>query len=205
MVRSFPRSTPPVKGRRQEHAESTRQALLDATAELVERDGFASTSMESIARRARVTKGALYHHFAGKQELFEAVLEDLAASVVARVLGQALAQPDHRTQLRAGLAVVLDACLEPRHRRLVLQEGPVALGWARWRAVTERHLLALLRQNVEMLVLDGRVTPTQVDMLARLLLAAVDEAALVIAEADDPEQARGDAGELLDRLVAGLG
>lgn len=81
-------------------------------------------------RRARVTRGALYHHFKNKQDLFEAVFEELEARAAERVLSAALAQPDAWSQAVAGIDAFLEACLEPRYRRLALQEAPLALGLA---------------------------------------------------------------------------
>lgn len=192
-----------VKGRRQEHAESTRQALVDSATELFEERGYAGASIEDITARARVTRGALYHHFRSKQELFEAAFDDLAAELAGRVMLTAAAAPDPWSQLVTGIDAFLDAGLEPRYRRIALQEGPAALGWTRWRDINERHILAILHLTLETVVATGRIRSQRTEMLTRVLFAAMCEAARLVAEAEDQASARRDASELLRSLLGG--
>src|SRR5215813_8370072 len=98
-----------VRSRREEYTESTRRALLDSAAAAFVERGYAEASLDEIARSARLTKGALYHHFSGKQDLFRAVFEEVEAEMIAAVL-RAGAEPDQWRRLLAGIRAFLDAC-----------------------------------------------------------------------------------------------
>jgi AcrR family transcriptional regulator len=152
-----------VKPRREEYTEATRAALLDAAAAAFAAQGYARTSVEDIVRRARLTKGALYHHFKDKTALFEAVFCRIEEGIVQRVVEASAKRPDPWERIDAGLGAFLDAALEPAARRIIFEEAPVALGWARWRARAAVH--------------DGR---------AARVARALHEAGLVNAEPSTP-------------------
>lgn len=194
-----------VKSRREEYAEATRQALVDAAGDLFAERGYAATSIEDIARGARVTRGALYHHFAGKQEVFSAVLEALEARTVAALPQIATEDPETVwQQVLASFDAALDVCLDPRFQRIALIDGPAVLGWQRWREVAERYDLGLIRDALTALAAVGLIRPQPVELLARILFAVLSEAALTIAAADDPQRTRAQAGALLRSLLEGL-
>lgn len=195
-----------VKSRREEYAEATRQALVEAAGDLFAERGYAATSIEDIARAARVTRGALYHHFTGKQDVFEAVFEDLETRIVQRFPTFDAAQEPGAVwqQVLAAFDAALDICLEPRFQRIVLLDGPAVLGWQRWRALAERYELGLIRDALTALVAAGLLRPQPADLLARVLFAALSEAALTIAAADDQPRTRAEAGALLGLLLEGL-
>lgn len=192
-----------VKTRRQENTEATRSALLDSAEALFVERGYAATSVEDVVRAARVTSGALYHHFRGKRELFEAVFDDVERWAVARVEGEALGAGSAAAVLDAGLEVFLDLCLEPRFRRIVVQEGPVALGWDRWRELEARSTLGLLQVVLDGVAADGGLGVASTTLLARTLFGAMLEAGLAIGSADDPVAARAEAGDVLRALLSG--
>jgi len=193
-----------VKSRREEYAEATRRALLDAATGLFAERGYAGTSVEDIARTARVTRGALYHHFAGKRDVFEAVFEELETATIPRLLPAEGADEDPWALLVAGFDRVLEIALEPAYQRIALVDAPAVLGWARWRELAEHHVLGLLREVLSGLMTAGLLRPQPPDLLARLLLAALVEAALTIASAPDQDRARTEAGALLRDLLEGL-
>lgn len=193
-----------VKTRREEYAESTRRALLDAAAERFATAGYAATSIEDVVRDARVTRGALYHHFRGKQELFEAVFAEVELAALARIGAAADTPGAPWDAFTAGFDAALDACLDPAYRRIALQEAPIALGPVRWREVAEQHSLGVIRQILEALAAAGELRPLSVPLLSRVLFATLAEAALTIAEADDEQAARAAAGELVHTLLGGL-
>lgn len=192
-----------VKSRRQEHTEATRWALLESAEALFVERGYAGTSVEDVVRAARLTSGALYHHFRGKRELFEAVFDDVEAAAIARVGDVALGAGSPAAVLDAGLEVFLDLCLEPRFRRIVVQEGPVALGWDRWRELEARSSLGLLQVVLDGLAAEGGLRVASTELLARTLFGALLEAGLAVGTAEDPVAARADAGEVLRALVSG--
>jgi AcrR family transcriptional regulator len=116
-----------VKGLRQRQADATRELLVSIARERFTEQGYAATSIEDIVRRAGVAKGALYHHFSGKEALFRAVYDAVLAEAVSAVMAAALAEPDPWRAVRAGLSAFLDACLEPSFRRIVILESVAVL------------------------------------------------------------------------------
>jgi AcrR family transcriptional regulator len=192
------------RSRRDEYTEATRRALLDSAAEAFVDRGFADASLDDIAQAARLTKGALYHHFASKQELFRAVFEEVEAELIAAVRRAGSGESDPWQGLLAGTRAFLDACLTPRYRRIALEEGPAALGWQRWREIDERYALALVVASLDGLMTAGVLRRQPAELLARVVLAALTEAGLAVAAARDREVARGDAERLLVELLSGL-
>lgn len=193
-----------MPSRREEYTEATRRALLDSAAAAFQERGFADASLDDIARAARLTKGALYHHFASKQALFQAVFEEVERELVDAVLRSGAGETDPWRRLLAGVGAFLDACLEPRYRRIGLEEGPAALGWQRWREIDERFAMPLVRTPLARLMSAGVLRRHPPDLLARVMLAALTEAGLAVAAARDREAARADAQALLVGLLSGF-
>jgi AcrR family transcriptional regulator len=193
-----------VKSRREEYTEATRRALLDSAMALFEERGYAATSIEDVVRGARVTRGALYHHFRSKQELFEAVYEELERDIVDRIGASLGSHPDPWSQALAGIDVYLDACTEPRYQRIVLAEGPAALGYEHWRELNEHHSMGLVRAMLELLMDSGDIRRQPVELPARVLFSALAETGLAVAAAADRAEARRQAGELTRRLLESL-
>lgn len=188
-----------------ERAAATREALISAARGLFVEKGYFATGTEEIVAAAGVgTRGALYHHFDGKKALFLAVFERIEEELLVTA-GQARSGDDALGLLRGGLLGVLDASLTPEVQRVLLVDGPAVLGWQEWRALEERYGLGSIRQLLAAAVDQGTLPAQPVDALAHVLLAVVDEAALFIANADDPGAARGQAVAAVDRLLRGLG
>ncbi|HZB70909.1 MAG TPA: TetR/AcrR family transcriptional regulator [Acidimicrobiales bacterium] len=189
-----------------ERTSATRRALLDAARDQFAERGFSGTGREQVAAAAGVTRGALYHHFGTKEGLFRAVVEELEAGLAERVAAAALAGTDPVDELRRGCLAFLDACMEPAVRRIVLLEAPAVLGWDAWREIDARYGLALVRSGLAGALDQVGLDPAAVDPLAHLLLGALNEAALLVATAEDPVRAREDVGRtvalVLDRLLA---
>jgi len=193
-----------VKSLRQQHAEATRRALVRAARVLYLERGFAQTSVEDVAAKARVTTGALYHHFKSKQDLMEAVFEALEQQFVDRFTGATSAAPNAREAIRAGVRAVLETSLEPAVRRIGLEEAPAALGWERWKATQERYGLRLLKPSLEALRDEGRLGDVDTDVLASLLLAALVDASAQVASAEDPKAAIEENARVFEALFDGL-
>jgi AcrR family transcriptional regulator len=188
----------------EERSRTTRAALLaSARAQFAER-GFAATNRDDIAAGAGVTRGALYHHFATKEDVFRAVVEELEEELVARVIVAAEGVTDPGEQLRTGCIAFLDACADPAVRRIVLLDAPAVLGWDTWRAIDAQYGLALVRTGLESAMAAGRLSPAPVDALAHTLLGALNEAAIVVANARDPAGARAEMAEVLDLVLSRL-
>ncbi len=189
-----------------QRSERTRAALVAAARELFGARGYAAVPVEEVVRRAGVTRGALYHQFGGKEELFRAVFEQVEEELLGRVTAVAGpgAQDDPLAGLRAGIAAALDASLDPAVARLTLLDAPAVLGWETWRALGERYALGVVRGALEAAAAQGAIAPAPVAALAHALLAAIEESALWVARADDPQVAREEAGVALDALLRGL-
>jgi AcrR family transcriptional regulator len=197
-----------VNSRRDEHIQDTQAALLQAARELFAERGYADTGTEDIVARARLTRGALYHHFRDKASLFRAVMEAVAGELARQLIAQQLTRADKATgawdQLRQGFQAFLDACTGSDFQRIVLIDGPAVLGHNAWSDLVEQYGLGLLRTWLQLAIDDGQIDPLPVDPLARLLGALVAEASLYIARAPDPTRARFQAGVTLDRILNGL-
>ncbi len=197
-----------VKRRRTqaERSELTRAALIAAARELFAEHGYAGVGTEEIVRAAGVTRGALYHHFEGKRELFAAVYERIEAELAERIAAGALAAnvDSPLEAMRAGSEMFLAACTEPEAQRIVLLDGPSVLGWDRWREIAARYGLGLIEASLQAAIDAGAIAPQPVRPLAHVLMGALDEAAMLVARAEDPEAMRAEVGRTLDSLLDGL-
>lgn len=188
-----------------ERSAATRDALISAARPLFAARGYADVGTEEIVRAAGVTRGALYHHFADKTELFAAVFEVVEAEVSERIQGAvAAADEDPLAVMQHGASAWLDACAEPEVHRIVLLDAPAVLGWARWTEIGNRHNMGMVQALLTHAIEVGRIPAQPVAPLAHTLLGAMREAALYLTRADDHTQARRDVGAIVDRLIAAL-
>jgi len=192
------------RGRQAERSEATRKALVDIGRKLFAKRGYADVGTEEIVRRAGVTRGALYHHFSGKEDLFRAVAEQVEEEMTRKSAEAALAHQDPWEQQRAGWEAFLDACLDPAVQRIILLDAPSVLGPKAWREIASKYGLALVQFGLLSLMEAGLIEEQPVDPLAHLVIGALSEAAVVIAQAEDTEAARTEMGAALERLMVGL-
>lgn len=192
------------KRSRSERSEETRRTLVATARELFADRGYADTSTTEIVDQAGVTRGALYHHFRDKEDLFRAVYEDVEEGVTAVVLEAVGDASDPLEALVAGSEAFLDACLAPDVQRIVLLEGPSVLGWRRWRELDEQYGLGITRMGLQAAMDAGSIRPLPLEPLAHMMLGALVEAGLVVAHADDPASARREMGEALAGVIEGL-
>lgn len=185
---------------------ATRDALVRAARPRFAARGYAGVGTEEIVRAAGLTRGALYHHFADKTDLFAAVFEvvegELTQRIGAAVDGSGLSDPVQL--MRLGARTWLDACAEPEAHRIVLVEAPAVLGWARWREVGLRYGLGLVQGLLGYAMDTGRVRRRPVEPLAHVLIGALDEAALFVAQSDAPDRARAEVVAVLEDLLTAL-
>ena len=191
-------------GRKAEQSEATRAELIAAARRLFGERGYAAVGTEEIVRAAGVTRGALYHHFHGKRELLEAVYEQVEGEVTQRIAEGALSGSDPLEAMRAGSAMFLELCLDPEVQRIVLLDAPAVLGWDRWREIAGSYGLGLIEASLGAAMEAGQIELQPVKPLAHLLMGALDEAAMVVARAEDPERARAEVGQTLNRILDGL-
>jgi AcrR family transcriptional regulator len=185
--------------------EATTAALIAAARELFAERGYANVGTEEIVQKAGVTRGALYHHFkGGKEELFRAVLVQLSVELMQQVMVAAGAQADPFEELVAGADAFLDASMTPEIQRIMLIDGPAVLGWEVWRSIDSEHGLGLLEAALQNAIDAGALMPVPARSVAHVLIAALDEAAMVVARAEDQKAARKEMGTTVRRLLDGL-
>ena len=186
--------------------EATRGQLIAIATRMFAERGYEDTSVEAVLREAGVSRGSLYHHFASKEALFEAVAEDVETSVGEQTLAAAGGSDGPVAALRAGFLAWIRLAGDPVVRRILLIDAPSVLGWERWRSMEERHALGLIRAVLQVIAEEGKLRPDLAGTLAHVLLASVNEVALLVARSEDQEaamQAGADAiDELLQRLFA---
>ncbi len=193
-----------VKRLRERQAEATRELLVSTARERFTEHGYAATSIEDIVRRAGVAKGALYHHFSGKDALFRAVYEAVQAEAVSAVMAAALAAQEPWAGVRAGLSAFLDACLEPAFRRIVVLESVSVLQHEVWEGGIGDAELPMLRTVLTPLTTSDVLPGVAVDPLAHVALGGLYGAALFIARSPNPNAARAEVDVVLDTLIGGL-
>jgi AcrR family transcriptional regulator len=194
-----------VKRSKAEQSELTRRALLTTARTFFTEKGYADTATEDIVQRAGVTRGALYHHFRDKADLFQAVFEDAERALVEKVrTAVAVARAEPWEGFLVGCQAFLDACLEPAVQRIVLLDAPSVLGWETWRRLDAEYGVGLVRQSLQAAMEAGEVELLPVDSLAHIVLGALTEAAMVIARAEDRQAVRAEVGAVVNRLLEGL-
>jgi AcrR family transcriptional regulator len=169
-----------------EQAEVTRGKLLGAARDLFSSRGYAAVGTEEVVRTAGVTRGALYHHFADKRELFRAVYERLEAELAEEIGAAALSAADPLQGLRRGAEMFLERCADPALAQVALIDARSVLGWEEWREVGARYGLGLIEAGLAAAMEAGAIRPQPVRPLAHVLLGALDEAALMVAPGGDP-------------------
>ena len=197
---------PKVRRTQADRSAATRQALVAAGRRLFAAQGFADVSTDAIAAEAGVTRGALYHQFADKLALFDAVVDavegDIAGRLAEHVASTGVTNPVEG--IRLAVRLWLEICVEPESHRIALLDGPSVLGWARWREVCQRHVFGLAQALLSNGMETGRIRQQPLRPLAHVFMGASDEAALYVAEAADRVQARAEMIEVLDQLIDGV-
>jgi AcrR family transcriptional regulator len=193
-----------ARTRQAERSEATRGELLRVARELFAERGYAGVSTEEIVRSANVTRGALYHHFRDKKDLFRAVHEQMEAEIVAAIAAQMAGIEDPIELLTTGTRAFLDACMDPAHARITMLEAPSVLGWAEWREIDMRYGMGLVTAGLQTGMDAGALRRQPVLPLAHLMLGALGEAAMTIANSADPAATRAEMEQALLALLDGL-
>ena len=186
-----------------ERTEATTGALVDAARELFAADGYAETSLAAVAARANVTKGAVYHHFEGKQQLFEAVFTREVERMTTPLVAAYARKKDSWDAFKAGCRAFLDECLDPDVQRIVLLDALTAIGWEQVRRL-ESPLLEMMELGIARAIEDGRIAPRPPEPLASFLYGALCETAMIVARADDQKVAHREAVAEIGRILDGL-
>ncbi|HEX9560479.1 MAG TPA: helix-turn-helix domain-containing protein [Candidatus Dormibacteraeota bacterium] len=191
------------KDKREAQGDATRLALVTAARGLFGERGYAATSIEEVAARAGVTKGAVYHHFGGKANLFQEVYEEVMREVSDQVVSVFL-EPDHWTALAAGCQLMIDAQLDPAVRRIALHDARSVLSYDVLHMIESRYGAVGIRGALRKAMHGGVIERQPLRPLALLLSGALSAACFYVADAEDPAQARDEVGRLVVRILEGL-
>jgi AcrR family transcriptional regulator len=196
-------ATKVAKRTQAERTEATTSALVDAARELFARDGYAATSLAAVAARANVTKGAVYHHFEGKQQLFEAVFTREVQRMATPLVAAYSRKKDPWDAFKAGCRAFLDECLDPDVQRIVLLDALSAIGWEHVRTL-ETPLLEMMELGISRAAEAGRIAQRPPAPLAHFLYGALCETAMIVARADDQKVAHRQVVAEIGRILDGL-
>lgn len=164
---------------------ATRSAIVAAAFEAFGHEGYADVSVDVIAARAGVAKGAVYHHFASKKAVFEAVLESISSGILREVTAAIPIGGTFREVFAIGNRAFFVGCSDPARSRILLHDGPAVLGWERWRRIDERHFGGAVRLALMRAMDEGTLVRNDVEAVSRVMLGAITEAAIACAEAED--------------------
>ncbi len=197
--------SPGSESKRAARGRATREQLIEVATRLFAERGYEDTSIEAVLAAAGVSRGALYHHFAGKEALFGAVLQSVEGRIFAQLTAAIGDAPDAFAKVETASLTWIGMACDPVIQRIVLLDAPSVLGVDYWRGEGEMAAVGAMRDLLQPISDAGRLAPDLVDPFARMILAALDELAVVIARADDPEAAlangRAAVRELLRRLL----
>jgi AcrR family transcriptional regulator len=190
--------------RKEEYAAATRAALVAVARQRFAARGFADVSIDEIVQGARVTKGALYHHFDDKQALFRAVVETIEGEIAGSVRAAAARETRPWEQLVAACHAYLDALLDRDVQRIIVVDAPAVLGWKVWCEIDKAYGLGVLEDRLTAAEAAGVIEPQPIEPAAQLLLGALNVAGRVIAQASDAKASRAEVGATIERLLSGL-
>jgi len=194
-----------ASGKRAAQGRATRGQLIEVATRLFAEHGYEGTSIEAVLSAAGVSRGALYHHFAGKEALFEAVVSAVSEQVTVKLTETVQGCADPLDAMRTAALAWIDLAADPVIQRVVLVDAPSVLGWDRWRAMDDGRTLGAMRAMLQAISDSGRLPAELVGPFSHMILAALDEIVLVIARAPDSEAAvaegRTAVQALLDRLL----
>lgn len=187
-----------------ERREKTRLKLLNSARELFSSQGYEATTMDEVAEGAGVAKGALYHHFKSKHDLFEVVMREISAETAIAVQKDLESDPDIVQTMRVGMQKFFTYCAEPEVTQILLIDGPAILGWKHWREIDAQNFGGLVRAILSQGIEAGIIERQPVEPLAHLLIGAISEAAMSCANRDSFEDASREYIAGLDVLIKGL-
>jgi AcrR family transcriptional regulator len=189
-----------------ERSAATQRALIGAARRLWGERGYAEVGTPEIAEAAGVTRGAMYHQYADKAALFRAVIEALDAEIIERLQATvAAAQPKTPADTMHAMARAwLDIAGESEVRQLMLLDAPSVIGWAEYREMSQQGSVEAAEQLLQAAIEAGQLRPQPLRPLALVLLGALDEAAMYLARAEDPVQAREDVRAVVRDLIDGI-
>jgi AcrR family transcriptional regulator len=195
------RSLRAVRPTKVQQSEATKRTLERVGRELFATRGFAGVSAEQLVARAKVTRGALYHHYDGKPGLFAAIVEGEMRKLHGRLVTEAARSSEPIARLERGVDAFLRACAEPDTQRILLIDAPAVLGWPAWREMDAKYGLGLLKRGLSAAMAAGEISRQDPDVLAHVLLGAMTEAAMLVARSKRPEETKRAAGRAIVSMI----
>jgi AcrR family transcriptional regulator len=192
---------PATATRKAEQSRETQGRLIDAAKELFTTRGYTGTALEDVVAKAGMTRGALYHQYSDKRDLFRAVFTAVEEDLGQKIARAAGAETDPWEQLRAGARAVLENAADPAIRRIVLTDGPSVLGWEEWRRIDEQYSIAMVRMAFEVNIAAGNIAPQPIEPLAHVIVGALNEASLAVAASGNPKRASTEFLATFDRVL----
>jgi AcrR family transcriptional regulator len=187
-----------------ERRAATTEAILKAGRRLFGERGFAATTIDDIADAAQVAKGAVYHHFATKDAVFEAVFDSVSRDLVADIERTTRSEPDVLAAMVAGTQHYFSACAKGSTCQIILRDGPAVLGWERWREIDAEHFGGKFPRALAVAMDAGLIARQPIEPLSRLLLGAVTEAAVACAGRPDVLKAGSEYSRAFRSLLEAL-
>jgi AcrR family transcriptional regulator len=196
----------PVKSRREQYSDATRAALLEAATRRFGERGFAGTALEDVAADIQATRGAVYHHFANKTALFQAVFEELETDLIRGLTEAIETAADPWDAAAIALDMFLDRSCDPAYSRIVWQEAPIALGWETWKQCEEKYAWALIQKLNQRLIDTGEVPALPLEPMTRITFNILGGAGMALAETTEAEKPAVKAAyfEVISTLLSGL-
>lgn len=203
---SYTHRMPPVKSRREQYSQATKAALLEAATRRFAEHGFAKTALEDVAADIQASRGAVYHHFASKTALFEAVVQELETDMIRKAAEASASAADPWQGSLAALEAFLDCCCDPVYGRVVWQEGPLALGWQRWKEYEEKYAYGLIEQLLRALVDSDDLPPLPLEPMTRITFHILGAAGMALADtpAADKPRVRDEYSLVIAHLLNGV-
>ena len=183
---------------------ATRDHLIEVATRLFAERGYEETSIEAVLEEASVSRGSLYHHFKNKEALFEAVLEAIESDVGLRLMEAAGDATDPKAILRSGSLAWVHLAGDPVVQRVLLIDAPAVLGWERWRALEERHALGLIKGVLSAIAEQGDLDAALIDVFSHVILASINEIALIVARSDQPDREAELGADAIDEVLSRL-
>jgi AcrR family transcriptional regulator len=193
-----------IPGKRAAQGRATRGQLIEVATRLFADNGYEGTSIDAVLAAAGVSRGALYHHFTGKEALFEAVVSAVTDQVTAELTEAISECTDPVDALRTAAVAWIGLAGDPVIQRIVLVDAPSVLGWDRWRAMDDGQTLGTMRAMLQAVSDSGRLPSELVEPFSHMILAALDEFALVVARAPDPRAAVAEGRQAVEELLRRL-
>jgi AcrR family transcriptional regulator len=193
-----------ARTRRDEYSDATRLALVESAMGLFADKGFTATSLDEVAANARLTKGAIYHHFASKVDLFEAVCDYVVVESVAQMSEVAASAPTAWDGAMAALDIFLETELDPVMQRVCFIEGPAALGFERWWAFGEHYYVEAIRSIIDRMCAEGTLEVPDSDTLSQMLFGAITAGVLHLVHSDDPRAEIEKVRDVVIRMMVGM-